>query len=110
MSEPARPIRQHSTHRKLFSATEQRKFDPRLTLDAVVVPASRPARNLDQAITLARAARSKLLILCSHQVIPAEVEELLAERSFSDAIVVSVPDGYSHELLNFRALSSIRDD
>jgi hypothetical protein len=110
MSEPAAPVRQHGTHRRLVSATEQRKLDPKLTLDAVVVPASRSARNLEQAITLARAARSALLILCSHQVVPAEVDELLTERSFSDAIVISLPEDYRHELLDFPALASIKDD
>ena len=39
-----------------------------------------------------------------------EVHELLAERSFNDAIVVDLPDGYRHELLDFRALASIKDD
>jgi hypothetical protein len=110
MSRPAAPVRQHGTHRGLVSATEQRKLDPRLALDAIVVPASRPAQNLDQAITLARAARSELLILCSHHVIPAEVDELLAKRSFSDAIVVSLPEHYRHDLLEFQALASIKDD
>ena len=35
---------------------------------------------------------------------------MLAQRSFSDAIVVNLPDGYRHELLDFRALASIKDD
>lgn len=79
-------------------------------LDAIIVPSSRPAQNLEQAITLARAARCTLLILSSRRATPAEVQQLLAQRSFSDAIVVSLPDGYRHELLDFRALASIKDD
>ena len=35
--------------------------------------------------------------------------QLLAERSFDDAIVVNLPDDYRHELLDFRALASIKD-
>ena len=110
MSELTEPIRQLGTHRKLVSRTEQRKLDTRLTLDAIVVPASRPARYLEPAITLARAARSALLILCSHQAVPAEVQQLLAERSFDDAIVINLPDNYHHELLDFQALASIKDE
>src|ERR1039457_3203613 len=110
MSRRAASIRQLGTHRKLVSRTEQRELETRLTLDAIIVPASRPARNLEQAITLARAMNCALLILCSHQVKPHEVHQLLAERTFSGAIVVDLPDGYRHELLDFRALASIKDD
>jgi hypothetical protein len=106
----AEPIRQLSTHRRLVSRTERRKIDTRLTLDAIVVPASREARNLDSAITLARAARSALVILCSHQAAPGEVEQMLAERSFDRAVVIDLPDKYGHELLEFRALASIKSE
>jgi hypothetical protein len=112
MREFTESVRQLDTHRKLVSQTEQRELDldTRLTLDAVIVPASRPAENLDQAISLARATNCALLILCSHQGVPAEVHKLLAEQSFNDAIVVDLPDDYRHELLDFRALTSIKDD
>ena len=106
----ARPIRQLDTHRKLVSRTEQWESDAGLTLEAIVVPASRTAENLEQAITLARALHCALLILCSHKVKPADVHRLLARRSFSGAIVVSLPDGYRHDLLEFPALASIKDD
>ena len=33
------PVDHHGTHHKLVSPTEQRKLDPKLTLDAIVVPA-----------------------------------------------------------------------
>jgi hypothetical protein len=79
-------------------------------LDAVIVPASRPAWNLDQAITLARASHCALLILCSQRTKPTEVHELLADRLFNDAIVVDLPARYGHELFDFRALESIKDD
>ena len=79
-------------------------------MDAVIVPASRPALNLDQAITLARASHCTLLILCSHRAKPAEVHELLAERSFNGAIVVDLPAGYRHEMFDFQGLESIKDD
>jgi hypothetical protein len=103
-------IRHLSTHRKLVSQTEQLAPRTTLVLDAIVVPASRPAENLEQAITLARALHCALLILCSHKVKTADVHSLLARRSFSDAIVISVPDNYRHDLLEFPALAGIKDD
>jgi len=110
MSELAGSVRQHGTHRKLVSQTEQRELDTELRLDAIIVPASRPVQNLEQAITLARATHCTLLILCSRRVEPADVQQLLARQSFNDAIVIKLPEGYHHELLDFRALASIRDD
>jgi hypothetical protein len=110
MSEPAEPFRQLGTHRNLVSQTEKWRFGARLPLAAVIVPASRPARNLEQAITLARASDCTLLILGSHGVEPTEVHQVLAERSFDDAIVVDLPEGYRHELLDFRALESMKAD
>jgi hypothetical protein len=110
VSEPTESIRHLGTHRKLVSQAEHLALDTMLTLDAIIVPASRPAENLEQAITLARALHCMLLILCSHYVEPADVHQLLAKRSFYDAIVVDLPDDYYHELLDFPGLASIKDD
>jgi hypothetical protein len=110
MSELARSVHQLDTHWKLVSQTEQRELDIGLKLDAIVVPASRPAQNLEQAIALAQAMHCALLILCSRRVNPDQVQQLLAERSCHDAIVVGLPDDYRHELLDFSALATIKDD
>lgn len=110
MSELAESLRKHDAHRKLVRQTEQQTLDTEPKLDAIIVPASRPVHNLEQAIALARAAQCTLLVLCSRRVAPAEVRQLLARRSFSDAIVIALPDDYRHELLDFRGLASIKDD
>ena len=110
MSELAGSVHQLDTHWRLVSQTEQRDLDAELKLDAIVVPASRPAQNLEEAITLAQAMNCALLVLCSRRVTPAEVQELLTKRPCHDAIVVSLPDDYRHELLDFRALATIKDD
>lgn len=104
------PVSQQSTHHKLVSPTEQRKLYSKLELDAIVVPAARPAWNLEPAITLARAAHCKLVILCSHDAAPGKVREILRQRSFDEAIVIDLPRNYGHELLDFRGLASIEDD
>ncbi len=110
MSELAGSVSQHDTHRKLVSQPEQRALDTELKLDAIIVPASRPVHHLEQAIALARTAHCTLLVLCSRRVTPTEVRQLLARRSFNDAIVIDLPDDYRHELLDFRGLASIKDD
>jgi hypothetical protein len=107
----AEEIRQHETHNSL--AWEDKLGDvPRehLHLDAIIVPASRPQWNLDQAITLARAAGCWLLILCSRELRSIDAKRQLASRSYSNAIVVDVPKGYSHELFHFSRLAAIRDE
>jgi hypothetical protein len=98
-----RGIRQHATHARLLQHGTVRA--PAAAgcplLDAIVVPASRPAHNLEHAITLARAARCRLVILCSRQAEPAGIAAILAARSFTAATVIEIPRQYGHELLTF---------
>jgi hypothetical protein len=102
-------IRQHGTHRELAGQSESggsTRADA-LGLDAIIVPGTRPAAYLDHAVTLARAAQCSLVILCSQHLHGADVKEYLAARSFSDAIVIDLPPGYSHPLFDFRRLRDI---
>jgi hypothetical protein len=103
-------IRQHATHAQLVGHTvpEPVAPDDGTLLDAIVVPASRLAHNLDHAITLARATNSQLVVLCSHATRPAEVHDLLAARSFSAATVIEIPAGYSHEFFEFETTDWVR--
>jgi hypothetical protein len=111
MSPLSEEIRQHGTHRALVGQTGPRDASlAKLDLDAIIVPASRPAAHLDHAITLARAADCWLLVLCSRRIRGAQVKHFLAERSFTKAIVIDLPHGYSHELLHFPALLSLKDE
>ncbi len=84
--------RQYQTHLQLLAHTSARL---KVSLDAIVVPASRPAFNLDLAVTLARALRCHLVVLCSLKAQAAEVNDLLDLRNFTEAIVVDLPEGYS---------------
>lgn len=104
-------VRQHDTHRELAGQGEPGE-SPRadaLGLDAIIVPGTRPAAYLDHAVTLARAAKCSLVILCSHYLHAREVKEYLDARSFSGAIVIELPAEYSHPLFDFRGLLSIKD-
>ncbi len=111
MNSFAEGVRQHETHSALAGQTgPQDTSRDRLELDAIIVPASRPAEHLDHAVTLARAAGCRLLILCSQQLHSTEARKFLAARSFHEAIVIDLPPGYSHELLYFPGLLSIKDE
>jgi hypothetical protein len=103
-------IRQHSTHAQLIehAAPDSVAAVDYPPLDAIVVPASRQAQNLDYAITLARAIGCQLVILCSHATRPAEVHDLLAARSFSAATVIGIPSLYNHEFFEFETTDWIR--
>ena len=103
-------IRQHDTHRELAGKSDPESLlaNP-LGLDAIIVPGGRPAAYLDHAVTLARAAQCSLVVLCSHYLHAREVREYLDARSFSEAIVIDLPPGYSHPLFNFRRLLEIKD-
>jgi len=97
-------IRQYESHRQLIASVRAGAGrSGRVGLDAIIVPASRQSNNLDHAVTLARAARCRLVVFCSRDTRVAEVEQLLADRCFSQAVVVGLPLGYRHELLRFES-------
>jgi hypothetical protein len=104
-------LRQHDTHSALVGQTEPEDLATgKLDLDAIIVPASRPAPHLDHAVSLARRAGCWLVILCSRHAGSTRVRQFVAERSFTKAIVIDLPAGYSHELLHFRHLPSLKGD
>ena len=106
----ANGIRQHHTHNPLTGTGPQPALQQSLKLDAIVVPASRTAANLDQALTLARAVGCWLVILCSGQL-DAEAAREYADsrfRSYGKVVAADIPSDYSHELLHFQRLRAIR--
>jgi len=102
-------VRQHATHERLlrYQAPDAEAQD-RPALDAIIVPASRPAHNLDHAITLARAARCQLVILCSRDAHAPEVRALLKARSFACASVIEIPPRYKHDFFKFETTDWIK--
>jgi hypothetical protein len=105
-------VRQLPTHSPLVTAPEalgSLAFPP-ATLDAIIVPASRPAESLATAINLAKAIGCHLVILCSFHTDLADVHELFSARSLPRATAVPVPEGYTHPLLNFATTQWVRDE
>lgn len=95
-------IRQHDTHGELVGQADSpvAPLSSR-ALDAIIVPASRPAEHLDHAVTLAEAAGCRLVVLCSRQARSDEVGQLLASRSLTEAVAIDLPSGYAHRWLEF---------
>ena len=102
MVRPSRDARQFHTHRQLLARARAKLGATAIgSLDAIIVPASRPAPNLDHAVTLARALRCQLVVLCSRDARAVEVNELLASRNFHQGVTIDLPGGYTHPKLDF---------
>src|ERR1700677_31251 len=111
MGSSADGVKQHGTHNVLTARTQPQDAPfLRQDLDAIIVPASRPAEHLDHAVMLARAADCWLVVLCSKHLRSDDARKFLAARSFRKAIVVDMPPGYRHELLEFRGLLSLKEE
>jgi len=104
-------IRQHETHRHLAGRILPVLSRWLTALDAIIVPASRPAaQNLVHAVDLARALNCRLVVFCSHQARAAEVNALAAARQFDRVLAIDLPPGYGHKLLNFTSSGITRGE
>jgi hypothetical protein len=65
-------------------------------LDAIIVPASRPASCLQPAINLAARLGVLLVVLCSKQTRAEQVAERVSTSPAARALVVEVPEKWSH--------------
>jgi hypothetical protein len=95
----APPVRQHDTHHDLVGWPEGDRgaltTRPSLSLDAVIVPASRTPDNLEHAFGLAYKADAWLVAICSHRLTARQVGQMAAKRSFERLIAIDIPEGYS---------------
>lgn len=102
-------IRQHDTHKELLESPESPESPcPARALDAIIVPAARPARNLSHAVRLARATDAQLVVLCSRNAHAHEVYRMLSREPSPRLVAIDLPSGYRHPLLEFA--SSRLDD
>jgi glycosyltransferase involved in cell wall biosynthesis len=82
----------------------------RPALDAIIVPASRPAQNLDHAVALALALNCWLVVFCSRQARAEEVNALAAAKRLSRVLAIDLPLSYTHKLLNFASSGITRGE
>lgn len=103
-------IRQYETHRQLAGrAGPDRWRAGRTGLDAIIVPASRTADNLDHAVMLAQAANCWLVVLCSRETRAAEVGQLFTDKGLRKGVAVDISDDYRHSLLAFSSSDLARN-
>jgi len=95
-------VRQYETHRQLAGRARPGGWRAgRADLDAIIVPASRTADNLEHAVVLAQAAQCWLVVLCSREARAADVGQLFSDKGFSKGVAVDLSDNYRHPLLTF---------
>jgi hypothetical protein len=87
---------QRSSHEDLIemASPRGRPISADARLDAIIVPASRPARNITTAIELAKAADCHLVVLCSMDARPEKVRSLFASKGFLKGTATDVPRSY----------------
>jgi hypothetical protein len=90
----------------LPAALNRRRAAP----DAIIVPASRDASNLDNALALALALGSWLVVFCSMQARASEVSARAAARRLHRVVAIDLPVGYSHKLLDFASSGITRGE
>lgn len=104
-------VLQYPTHADLVESS--RRPAPQAgggLLDAIIVPAARPAGNLKTAVTLARETGARLTVLCSVLAQADEVRGLLAARELPGAAVVEMPREHNGWILrDFETTRWVRD-
>ena len=82
---------------KMCRECPRRRCDPGLArLDAIIVPASRPASCLQPAINLAARLGVLLVVLCSKQTKAEQVAERVSTSPGARALVVEIPEDWDH--------------
>jgi hypothetical protein len=84
-------VLQYPTHAELIEPSCPAVLSAGTGLDAIIVPATRPAKNLQTAVRLASETDARLIVLCSFRTHADEVRALLAKNSLPDAAVVAMP-------------------
>jgi hypothetical protein len=84
-------VLQYPTHAKLAESTCPPAPSPDAALDAVIVPAARPAGNLRTAVELATETRARLIVLCSFRTHADDVRALLTGHKLPELAVVEMP-------------------
>lgn len=99
------------THKEIIGLAETPApvVRPESALDAIVVPASRPAESLTTVVDVAAEIGCRLVVLCSLHTNPAEVRRLFDSKGFATGTVVEVPVDYECSLFDFKTTSWTRE-
>jgi hypothetical protein len=104
-------IRQYETHSQLAGRARPGNWRVgRADLDAIIVPASRTADNLQHAVSLAQAAQCWLVVLCSRESRATDVYQLFTDTRFRKGVAVDISADYHHPWLAFISSDLARND
>lgn len=84
-------VLQYPTHAELIESTSLPEPAAATALDAIIVPAARPAKNLQTAVELATETGARLIVLCSFRAHMDDVRALLSEHEVREPAVVEMP-------------------
>ena len=85
-------VLQYPAHTELVESSRPSAPPVGTSLDAIIVPAARPAENLQTAVELAKETDARLVVLCSFRTHADEVRALLAGHRLRDQAVVEMPE------------------
>jgi hypothetical protein len=92
-------VLQYPTHEELVESSCPPAPSAGASLDAIIVPAARPAINLQTAVKLATETGARLIVLCSFRTHADDVRALLTEHKLRDPAVVEMPRKYDKWIL-----------
>jgi len=99
-------VQQLTSHADLFQDVSRSPAPPassrRGSLDAVIVPASRPAEHLEPLLQLATSLSVPVVILCSKKARADQVEKLVATKRGARSLIVQMPDPWTYSGLPAR--------
>jgi hypothetical protein len=84
-------VLQYPTHAELAESTCPPAPSADAGLDAVIVPASRPAGNLQTAVKVATETGARLIVLCSFRTHADDVRALLTGHQLPELAVIEMP-------------------
>lgn len=87
---------QHATHADLIGSARPLASPVNAKLDAIIVPAARPAENLQTAIGLAIETSAHLFVLGSRDARANEIRDLIESSGLTAATVTEISRGYSY--------------
>jgi hypothetical protein len=96
-----RNIRQQASHEHLLQDLSRSRppsmKSGRGRPDAIIVPASRPARRLQPTVQLSARLHALLVVLCSKEAKIEDIAELVSRTAGARALVIEIPQGWNHE-------------
>jgi hypothetical protein len=92
-------VLQYPTHAALIDSSSPPVPSADAGLDAIIVPAARPAEHLATAVGLAQETGARLIVLCSFRTHADEVRVLLDAHKLRESAVVEMPHDCRHWIL-----------